>query len=434
MKGPIRVFDKSNKIYERASLSIPLASQTFSKSAINFAKGASPLFLSSGDGCFVWDPDGNKYIDYISALLPIILGYNDNDVNAAIVDQLKKGIIFSLPSEIEYQLAEELVRLIPSAEMVRFGKSGSDVTTAAVRLARAFTGRDHIAVSGYHGWHDWYIGTTTRDMGVPDDVKNLTTSFRFNNLNDLETLLKLNPNDYAAVIVEAEGLEEPTIGYLESVRGLTQKYGVLLIFDEIISGFRASLGGAQQKYGVVPDLSTFGKGIANGMPLSAIVGRREIMYLMEEIFVSGTFSGEALSIAAALATIKKLTALDGPSLICNYNGKLRCSINSIISRHGLEEIIHLRGPDWWIGLSITPPPNIDRFLLVTLLRQELVSCGILIGSTFNVSVSHCSDVILNDTALAFDTALTALSSYLSSPDPSRYLKGDLIRPVFQVRN
>ena len=434
MKGPIRVFDKSNKIHERASLSIPLASQTFSKSAINFVKGASPLFLSSGDGCFVWDPDGNKYIDYISALLPVILGYNDKDVNAAIVDQLKKGIIFSLPSEIEYQLAEELIRLIPSSEMVRFGKSGSDVTTAAIRLARAFTGRDRIAVSGYHGWHDWYIGTTTRDMGVPDDVKNLTSSFRFNNFNDLESLLKLNPNEYAAVIVEAEGLEEPSIGYLESVRDLTQKYGVLLIFDEIISGFRASIGGAQQKYEVVPDLSTFGKGIANGMPLSAIVGRKEIMYLMEDIFVSGTFNGEALSIAAALATIKKLIALEGPSLISNYNEKLRTSIDPIISRHGLEEIIQLKGPDWWTSLSITPPPNIDRFLLITLLRQELVSYGILIGSTFNVSVSHCSDVIINDTALAFDSALTALSSYLSSPDPSKHLKGDLIRPVFQVRN
>jgi glutamate-1-semialdehyde 2,1-aminomutase len=434
MKERITVFEKSNELHERASISIPLASQTFSKSAMNFVKGASPLFLDSGDGCFVWDPDGNKYIDYISGLLPVILGYNDCDVNNAIIEQLGKGIIFSLPSRIECQLAEELVRLIPSAEMVRFGKSGSDVTTAAVRLARAFTGRNRVAVCGYHGWHDWYIGTTTRGRGVPDVVKDLTTSFRFNDLNLLESILKANPDDFAAVILEPEGIAEPESGYLESLRHLTQQYGVVLIFDEIISGFRASLGGAQQKHRVTPDLSTFGKSMANGMPLSAVVGRKEIMQLMEEVFVSGTFGGETLSIAASLATIKKLVHLDGPVVIEKNNKQLKRGINLVIDRCRLNNIVDLKGPDWWPYLSLTPPKGVDRNLLVSLLRQELVSAGILIGSTFNVSVSHCSNEVLKDTNNAFDEAFGKLSDYLTNTDPSKYLLGELVKPVFRVRS
>ena len=165
-------FTASGNFYKKASKLIPTASQTFSKSAIQYSKGASPLFLEKGNGAFVWDIDGNKYIDYVGALLPIILGYNDKDVNLAIKNQLKKGISFSLPTTIELDLAELIVKYIPCAEMVRFAKNGSDATSAAIRLARAYTGKEIIAVSGYHGWHDWYIGTTTRDLGVPEKISN----------------------------------------------------------------------------------------------------------------------------------------------------------------------------------------------------------------------------------------------------------------------
>ena len=284
-----RLFVRSNELYERALKTIPLASQTFSKSAMNFPRGASPLFFERGQGAYVWDYDGNKYVDYVLGLMPIILGYCDPDVDEAIRNQLNNGIIFSLPSDLEVQLSEKLIELIPCAEMVRFSKNGSDVTSAAIRLARAHTGRDRIAVSGYHGWHDWYIGTTARNLGVPKSVQDLSSKFIFNDPDSLERLFKTDPVGFAAVILEPTGACEPEDGFLERVRELCDQYGVVLVFDEIVTGFRVDMGGAQRKYGVTPDLATFGKAMANGMPISTIVGRREIMKLMDDIFFSGTF-------------------------------------------------------------------------------------------------------------------------------------------------
>ena len=193
-------FACSEKLLERALKIIPLGTQTFSKSHQQYAKGAAPLFVEKAEGAILTDIDNNEYIDYVSALLPIILGYCDPDIDSKIISQLNKGITFSLASELEYLLADKLVNLIPSAEMVRFGKNGSDATSAAIRIARGYTGREMIAVAGYHGWHDWYIGSTTRDLGVPESVKNLTTKFSLDDLDKLKKQLKTNK--YAAVIIE----------------------------------------------------------------------------------------------------------------------------------------------------------------------------------------------------------------------------------------
>ena len=269
-------FKKSIKFYKKAIQKIPLATQTFSKSSLIYPYGVSPLFVDKGKGCYITDIDNNQYIDYILGLLPIILSYQDKDVDIAIKKQLKKGIIFSLPSTVEFVLADLLTKLIPSAEMVRFGKNGSDVTSAAIRLSRAFTGRDKIAICGYHSWHDWYIGTTSRNLGVPKSVSKLSFNFKFNDLDSFYNVLKKNnPNKFAAIILEPENIEIPNIEFLKEVRNFASKYGIILIFDEIVSGFRSNLGGAQKKFGIIPDLSTFGKGIANGMPLSAIVGKKK---------------------------------------------------------------------------------------------------------------------------------------------------------------
>ncbi|HUU24574.1 MAG TPA: aminotransferase class III-fold pyridoxal phosphate-dependent enzyme, partial [Methyloceanibacter sp.] len=318
-----RRFDRSGALYERALKVIPTASQTFSKAATGTVEGAAPLFLERGEGARVWDPDGNVYIDYVMGLLPVVLGYRDPDVDGAIRTQLDRGITFSLATELEAELAESLCELIPCAEMVRFGKNGSDATSAAVRLARAFTGRDKIAICGYHGWHDWYIGTTARHLGVPQAIRDLSIAFPFNDLDALEALLKAEPDRFAAVILEPEGLDAPLPGFLDAVRGLCDTYGVVLVFDEIITGFRRHLGGAQAVHGVTPDLASFGKAMANGMPISAIVGRGEIMRLMEDIFFSGTFGGEALSLAASIATIDKLRRLDGPAKFAGMGARLR---------------------------------------------------------------------------------------------------------------
>jgi len=428
-----RRFDRSGALYERALKVIPTASQTFSKAATGTVEGAAPLFLERGEGARVWDPDGNVYIDYVMGLLPVVLGYRDPDVDGAIRTQLDRGITFSLATELEAELAESLCELIPCAEMVRFGKNGSDATSAAVRLARAFTGRDKIAICGYHGWHDWYIGTTARHLGVPQAIRDLSIAFPFNDLDALEALLKAEPDRFAAVILEPEGLDAPLPGFLDAVRGLCDTYGVVLVFDEIITGFRRHLGGAQAVHGVTPDLASFGKAMANGMPISAIVGRREIMRLMEDIFFSGTFGGEALSLAASIATIDKLRRLDGPAKFAGMGARLRAGVATSLEAHGLTGELAQKGGDWWPAVVPTGKGRGDAILIGSLLKQELIEEGILMGPTFNLCLAHGATGVIEETLAAWHLAAGRLSEALASNDPAGCLRGKPIRPVFQVR-
>ena len=220
----------NSKLLKDALKFIPLASQTYSKSHKVHFKNISPLFLKKGNGCYVWDENNKKYIDFICALLPIIIGYNNKEINRAIIKQLDKGISFSLPTKIETELSKKLCELIPSAEMVRFGKNGSDVTAAAIRLARAYTKRDKIIFCGYHGWHDWYIGKTKMSIGVPNRIKSLTKTFIYNNIESLEKILKKEPDKFAAIIMEPVYDKEPKKNFLNKVRKLSKKYGCLFSF------------------------------------------------------------------------------------------------------------------------------------------------------------------------------------------------------------
>mgnify|MGYP003633700766 CR=1 FL=1 len=259
----------SRNLLERARRVIPSATQTFSKGPTQWPRADAPNYLTRGAGAWVWDADGNKFLDYLMALGPIILGYGDKQVDAACARQMAEGTVFSQMHPLEVEVAEMLVDIIPCAEMVRFGKSGSDVTTAAIRAARAYTSRDHVIMCGYHGWHDWCIGTTTRDLGVPRAVAELTQTFAYNNVASLEAALDARPGQVAAAIMEPVGVIAPEPGFLEAVRDLAHRHGALLIYDEVVTGFRTHLGGAQERFGVIPDLACFGKAMANGYPLSA---------------------------------------------------------------------------------------------------------------------------------------------------------------------
>jgi len=428
-------FDKykiSNSYFERSIKTVPLGSQTFSKSYIQWPKGVAPLFIDRAQGAKVIDIDGNHYVDYIMGLLPIVLGYCDEDVDQAAISQIMKGTIFSMPSSLEAELAEKLVEIIPSAEMVRFGKNGSDVTTASIRLARAYTDRDLVAVSGYHGWHDWYIGSTSRNIGVPKKVQSLTHKFNFNDADSLHSLFKKFPNKFAAVILEPAGLVKTDISALKRIRELCTSNGVVLIFDEIISGFRINIGGAQKEYGVTPDLSCFGKAMANGYPLSAIVGSKKIMTFMEEIFFSSTFGGENVSLAASLATIKKIEDNKVILKTKNYGDILIKELNNICIKEGVDKYIKISNLNWWPKILISNPP-IGEELFVSLLRQEFISAGLLIGSTFNLCFSHRNKGVLELTMKGFRTAIKNIKFFVSSKNPSEYLKGDLIQKTFKVR-
>lgn len=416
----------------RARRTIPLGSQTFSKSHIQYPQAHAPLFVTHGAGARVYDVDGNEFIDLVSGLLPVVLGYRDPDVDEAIMGQLDRGISLSMATDLEADLAERLKRLVPCAEMVRYGKNGSDATTAAIRLARAATGRDRIAVCGYHGWHDWYIGSTTRDKGVPAAVSALTDKFAYNDLASLEELIARHPKQHAAVILEPMNVADPAPGFLEGVRKLCTREGIVMVFDEIITGFRFALGGAQSLFGVTPDLACFGKAMANGMPVSAIVGRESLMMEMEKIFFSGTFGGEALSLAAAIATIDKLERENGIEKLWATGARLATEVEAIVQRHGLKAIMGLVGKAPWKIVTFKADPRASAEAIRTRFLIEMLSRGVLIGSSHNVTTS-LGGADVAQILWAYDQSLAALRSALASNSLEMGLPCPVISPVFRVR-
>ncbi len=397
----------NKKLFKSALKYIPLASQTYSKSYKVHFKNISPYFLKKGNGCYVWDEDNKKYIDFICGLLPIIIGYNCKQINKAIIKQLNKGITFSLPTKIETQLSKVLCKLIPSAEMVRFGKNGSDVTAAAIRLSRAYTKRNNVIFCGYHGWHDWYIGKTKMSIGVPEKIKKLTTSFKYNDINQLEKILKKNPKKYAAIIMEPVYDIEPKSNFLKKVRLLSKKYGCLLIFDEIVTGFRVHLKGAQHYYGVTPDVSCFGKAMANGMPISAIVGKKKIMKNFDKIFFSTTFGGETLSMVAALETIKYLKSKKVINSIKKFSKYLINDINNILKNNKLDHIFILKGVWWRPSFGVRKGIN-KKYLIA--LRRNLIINKLLIGNSFNFCFAHTDKKIYKKILFKIKNALKETKS------------------------
>jgi glutamate-1-semialdehyde 2,1-aminomutase/spore coat polysaccharide biosynthesis protein SpsF len=427
-----RRFDRSQRFFERAVKAIPIASQTFSKSHLQFPPNAAPLFLTHGDGSRVFDVDGNEYVDLVNALLPNVLGYRDPDVDDAIRKQLNRGISLSLATPLETELAERLIKHIPSAEMVRFGKNGTDATSAAIRLARAATRRDRVLALGYHGWQDWYIGATTRRLGVPVAVSALTHLVAYGDPTAVEKALLAHPGEFAAVILEPAGGSEPPPGYLDAVKALTRKHGALLIFDEIITGFRWSLGGAQGRYGVTPDLSAFGKAMGNGMPISAVVGRADIMRLMEDIFFSGTFGGEALSLAAAIATIDKIERENVVDVIWKRGAELRKIIGKEIATAKIDDVFTITGCEPFLLLAFKDHPKASKEAIKTFLLRELIQMGLLINGSHNLSYAH-TPADFDRIQLAYNHALPALRAALDSGDIERQLNNQVIVPVFALR-
>ena len=416
----------------RAERTIPLGSQTFSKSRTQYPIGISPLYIGKAKGCKVWDIDGNEYVDLVNSLASITLGYGDKGVERVVKKQLRKGVSFSLPGTLEAEVAELIVSMVPSAEMVRFSKNGTDATSAAIRLSRAFTGRDHIAVCGYHGWQDWFIGSTTRNKGVPEVVSALTHKFEYNNIESLKSILEKFSNQFAAVILEPMNIDWPNNNFLEEVKKETQKAGAILIFDETITGFRFDNGGAQSLFKVTPDLSTFGKGMANGFPLSAVVGRREIMMEMEEIFFSGTFGGELLSLAAAKEVLTRYVKEDVCEKLEINGSAIFKEVNSIITEHKLETVLKLSGHPSWNFLSWSATADNTDLDLKTFFMQEMFKIGILILGTHNISVAHDSKAREKITD-SYSKVLKSIRNALENGSLKSQLEVVPLQPLFKVR-
>lgn len=378
---------RSMQLYQRALELIPGGTQLVSRRPTRYAYGASPAFAVRGKGARIWDVDGHEYIDWVSGIGAIVLGYCDEVIDDAVREQLASGTVYSINHELEIELAEELVRTIPSAEMVRYAKCGGEACAIAVRIARGATGRDKILFCGYHGWHDWYLAANLsaeanlnshlfpgiEPIGVPRALADTAIPFPYGDLDALARLLDQHRGQVAAVMMEPLRSAIPPEGYLTGVAQLARDHGAVLIFDEVTSGFRLRLGGVQEYVGVTPDMTVLAKAISNGYPMGAVVGRRAVMEPAARMFISSTYWSDTLGLRAALTTIRELRRRNVPEQLDRFGRELQRSLNAVAEETGLNVRC--------VGLPVHPAlefPDVDaatRSRLVTLYIQEMAKRG-----------------------------------------------------------
>lgn len=388
--------DESWKLYDRACRVIPMATQTHSKAPRSALRGVEPCFVVRGQGCRLWDLDGNEYIDFRCALGPIALGYRFPAVDEAVHRQLDSGIVFSYPHPLEVEVAEKLVEVIPCAESVRFLKTGGEAMAATHRLARGYTGRDHLLTCGYHGWVN-----TMSSRGVPEVTRSTYTSLPWADLAPYEQAFAERGDQIAAVSVACSYPDmERGRQFLPALRRLTEAHGALLIFDEIVTGFRLARGGAQEYFGVTPDLAVFAKGISNGVPLSCYLGRREVMDTVKDVVISSTFGGDTLGLAAAKAVLETHEKEDVIGALWARGEQLHGGLNELCRKHGVDA--GFRGLPPCGQLSFATPDLFQRF------NAELLQRGVIIYTICYPNFSH-TEADVNQALGAMDEALQAMN-------------------------
>jgi glutamate-1-semialdehyde 2,1-aminomutase len=428
-------FSRSRELQAKAHRLIPGGAHTYAKGDDQFPESA-PGFIVRGKGCHAWDLDGNEFIEYGMGLRSVTLGHAFEPVVEAAYKQMQLGTNFSRPAKLEVELAESLLELIDGADMVKFAKNGSDVTTAAVKVARAYTGRDLIAICGdqpFFSTDDWFIGTMEMNAGIPESVRKLTLRFRYNDLASLTELFDQHPGQIACVVMEAEAATPPVPGYLKQVKELCEQRGAVLIFDEIITGFRWHLGGAQRFHGVVPHLSTFGKALGNGFAISALAGKREIMRLggldhdQPRVFLLSTTHGaETHALAAALETMRIYREQGVIEFLWKQGERLEALVQRSIAENRLEGFFEVLGRPCNLVFG-TRDQNQERSQpFRTLFMQELIGRGV-IAPSFVVSFSH-GDADIERTAEAVHEALVIYRKALDE-GVEKYLEGRPLKPV-----
>jgi len=418
---------KSNELYDRALKVQKPVTQTLAKGPGQFSKGVAPKYLQKGKGSHVWDVDGNEYIDFNSAIGPISLGYAYPAVDQAIEKQLKEGITFSLMHPLEVELSELIQEIVPNAEAVKISKTGADVCSAAVRVARAFTKREKIFCCGYHGWHDWYIGITSRNAGIPEAIQNMTYTFEY---NDIESIKAALDGSVAALILEPFIFEAPKPGFLKELAEACTANGTLLIFDEMWTGFRIALGGAQEYFDVKPDLAVYSKACANGMPIALLTGRADVMELFNsEVFSYTTFGGEALSMAACIATINELRDKNVPQYLDEKGALLKDGYNSLAIETGMDIYTRCIGYNCRSMVTFTPEAG-NGLEVKTLMQQEMIKRGILWAGFHNMCYSH-SDEDIAYTLSAYRDVMPIMKEAIQSGNVKQYLKGEVLEAVFR---
>jgi glutamate-1-semialdehyde 2,1-aminomutase len=418
---------------------IPGGAHTYARGDDQYPEGMAPV-IERGAGCRVWDIDGNEFVEFGSGLRANTLGHGFEPVVRAVQRYLPDGVGFVRPHRLEREAAERLIDLIPSAEMVKFGVNGSDATSGAVKLARAYTGRDMVAVCRQHPFFstdDWFIVTTPMSAGIPDSARPLTVHFDYNDLASLEALFAAHPGQIAAVVLEAETVEPPAPDFFAGLRQLCDRNGALFVLDEIITGFRWHERGAQYLYSIEPDLCTFGKGIANGLPLSALAGRRDVMRLgghvddADRVFLlSLTAGGQPWALAAMLAVIDAYEQEGIAGQLHSIGADLRASVTDVVAAAGLGDYFQLRGRDCnlvYVARDADGQPSQE---FRTLVLQEFLEHGLLAPS-FVVNAAHDPKAISQVT----DAVAELMPVYRRALDDGvgTVLRGRPVRPAIRRR-
>jgi glutamate-1-semialdehyde 2,1-aminomutase len=438
--NPIYDLSRSRDLQTKAHRLIPGGCHTYAKGDDQYP-AIAPGFIARGKGCHVWDVDGNEFIEYGMGNRCVTLGHAFEPVVRAAQQEMLRGANFSRPAAIEVQCAEQFLSMIDGAEMVKFSKNGSDVTSAAVKLSRAYTGRNMVALCADHPFFsvdDWFIGTTAIDAGIPQTVKDLSLTFRYNDLASVEQLFARHPNEIACVILEPAKYDDPVDQFLHRVRDLCHRNGAVFVLDEMITGFRWHNGGAQKLYDIVPDLSTFGKALANGFALSALTGKRELMqrggmYHDEErvFLLSTTHGAETHALAAGIATMQ--TYENEPVIeILNAQGRrLQSGLQQSIDSRGLNEYVQVIGPPCALVHATSDAGKNRSQEFRTLLMQELVRRGIL-ATSLVVSYAHSDDDI-DRTIDAWDEAMVVYGRALED-GVDKHLIGPASKSVYRKFN
>ncbi len=438
--GPLPRSEQSEVWWHRAKGSLVLGTQALARGPGQSVSDVAPKFLARGKGCRVWDVDGNEYIDASLGLAAVPLGHAHPEVAAAVQEILLQGTGSSWMHPLEVQLAERLCDIVPGAEKVCFCTPGSDAIIACMRAARAKTGRQQIARHGHRGWHrgwhrgshrGWHHGSSDDTYGaraVPAEAMAKTTPFPYNDLEALEKVLLTQP--CAAIIIEPVHLTPPTPGYLQGVRDLASRHGAVLIFDELLSGFRYARGGAQEYFAVMPDLSILGQGIANGQPLSVVAGRQEFIAPLEDIFsgtLADTFGGvEVSALSAAMTTLEVMEREDYWSHVWRQGQKLQDGYRALSEDFGLTEITDCQGMPPWTQVTFKDIPRWQGLQIQSLFQQEMLRRGILFLGSQPISLAH-DDGVITKTLDAYRESMRVLRSALDLDAVDALLQGELDR-------
>lgn len=428
-------FTNSTELYRKAIEVIPMGTSTFSKNPNLFTIGSAPLYISRAEGCKLIDVDGNEFLDYSMALSIVILGYAHAEVNKAAKSAIDEGLLYTLSCSEESVLAQRIIDAVPGAEMVRFSKSGSDSCEGAVRLARNYTNKlKIITVGGYHGFHDWFIASTQRNKGIPKEMGAWIIPHEYNNIEAIENTIKLRGHEIAALIMEPVINYEPKDGFLDHIRKLTAENNIILIFDEMKTGFRLDMGGAQKYFGVIPDLAVFGKALANGFPLSALTGKKYLMQLFEDenCFFSASYATEKSSLRAAIKTLEILESENVIEYVWKMGDRLKTGTWKILEERGLMGMMDIVGFAPMTHFILSGYAGYSANEIKSYIQQECAKRGLLFVGYHHPSFAHKSEDI-DYTLQVYDEVFALLKRAVDSKSMKEKLEGRSIS-AFGVRD